>query len=89
MLYSFPWYTFFVILFGILCIIFCCGLFYFIGYPLAYVATRLMLGQSLVTMRNPVNNCTSACFEPAMDYVALKVTNPSAHIYVPFSPEIF
>ncbi|KAA0146885.1 hypothetical protein FNF29_07766 [Cafeteria roenbergensis] len=43
------------------------------GYPLAYVATKLILGADLVTLRNSVTKTTTACFEPALDYVVVKV----------------
>src|SRR5437899_453081 len=42
------------------------------GYPLASVAAKLGLGSSLVEMRNSVTGSTSACFEPALDYVVVK-----------------
>jgi len=43
------------------------------GYPLAYVAAKLALGSDLVSLRNSVTRCTTACFEPALDYVVAKV----------------
>lgn len=43
------------------------------GYPLAYVATKLCLGKDLVTIRNSVNKRTTACFEPSLDYCAVKM----------------
>jgi len=43
------------------------------GYPLAYVAAKLGLGYALTDLRNSVTQKTSACFEPALDYVALKI----------------
>ncbi len=42
------------------------------GYPLAYVATKLSLGQSLVKISNAMTEVTKACFEPALDYVVVK-----------------
>jgi len=42
------------------------------GYPLAYVAAQLSLGMRLVDLRNRLTGTTSACCEPAMDYVAVK-----------------
>src|SRR5207247_4973981 len=41
------------------------------AYPLASVAAKLGLGSSLVEMRNSVTGSTSACFEPALDYVVV------------------
>lgn len=43
------------------------------GYPLAYVAAKLGLGYALTDLKNAVTGQTSACFEPALDYVALKI----------------
>lgn len=43
------------------------------GYPLAFVATKLMLGKRLHELRNAVTGSTSAFFEPALDYIAVKV----------------
>ena len=43
------------------------------GYPLAYVATKLALGEDLVRVRNSVTQTTTACFEPALDYIVAKV----------------
>lgn len=43
------------------------------GYPLAYIAAKLGLGYNLPELKNGVTGTTSACFEPALDYVALKI----------------
>lgn len=43
------------------------------GYPLAFVAAKLALGQLLTDIKNSVTKKTIACFEPALDYVALKM----------------
>ncbi len=43
------------------------------GYPLAFVATKLMLGQRLSDITNTVTGSTSAFFEPALDYLAVKI----------------
>lgn len=43
------------------------------GYPLAYVAAKLALGYRLSELKNAVTKRTTACFEPALDYVALKI----------------
>jgi len=43
------------------------------GYPLAHVAAKLSLGYSLPELKNAVTKTTTACFEPALDYVALKI----------------
>lgn len=43
------------------------------GYPLAFIAAKLALGYSLVELKNQITQTTSACFEPALDYVVVKV----------------
>jgi carbamoyl-phosphate synthase large subunit len=43
------------------------------GYPIAYIAAKVVLGRSLVRLKNPMTQTTSAFFEPAMDYVVVKV----------------
>jgi carbamoyl-phosphate synthase large subunit len=43
------------------------------GYPLAYVAAKLALGNDLVQLRNSVTKKTTACFEPSLDYCVAKV----------------
>ena len=42
------------------------------GYPLAFIATKLAVGYALNEIENIITKETSACFEPALDYVALK-----------------
>ncbi len=42
------------------------------GYPLAFVAAKLVLGKSLTEVENSVTRTTCACFEPALDYVVVK-----------------
>src|SRR3972149_5838965 len=42
------------------------------GYPLAFIATKLAVGYTLNEIENIITKETSACFEPALDYVALK-----------------
>jgi carbamoyl-phosphate synthase large subunit len=43
------------------------------GYPLAYVAAKLSLGYLLTEIKNSVTKSTQSCFEPALDYLALKI----------------
>lgn len=43
------------------------------GYPLAYVAAKLALGKNLTTLTNKVTKATQFCFEPALDYVTIKL----------------
>src|SRR3989344_821090 len=42
------------------------------GYPLAFVAAKLALGHALPDIKNSITKVTSACFEPALDYIVLK-----------------
>ncbi|MEM0492566.1 MAG: carbamoyl-phosphate synthase (glutamine-hydrolyzing) large subunit [Candidatus Thermoplasmatota archaeon] len=42
------------------------------GYPLAFIATKLTLGYSLTELKNNITKVTSACFEPALDYIVVK-----------------
>ena len=43
------------------------------GYPLAYVAAKLALGYGLYEIPNSVTGSTPAFFEPALDYVVVKI----------------
>ncbi|MDD3269189.1 MAG: carbamoyl-phosphate synthase large subunit [Syntrophomonadaceae bacterium] len=43
------------------------------GYPIAKVTTKLAIGYTLDEIPNAVTGKTTACFEPAIDYVVLKV----------------
>lgn len=43
------------------------------GYPLAYVAAKLALGQELPKIKNSVTGTTTACFEPSLDYCVVKI----------------
>lgn len=43
------------------------------GYPLAHVAAKLALGYNLPELKNAITKNTTACFEPALDYIALKI----------------
>lgn len=42
------------------------------GYPIAKMAALLSVGFTLPELTNPVTGHTSACFEPALDYVVVK-----------------
>lgn len=42
------------------------------GYPIAKVATKIAIGYTLDEIQNQVTKSTSACFEPALDYVVVK-----------------
>jgi carbamoyl-phosphate synthase large subunit len=43
------------------------------GYPIAKIAAKLALGFSLDELKNQITKTTSAFFEPALDYVIVKV----------------
>lgn len=43
------------------------------GYPLAFVAAKLALGYGLFDLKNSVTRSTSAFFEPALDYIVVKI----------------
>ena len=43
------------------------------GYPLAFVAAKLALGYGLHQLKNSVTGSTTACFEPALDYLVCKI----------------
>ncbi len=43
------------------------------GYPLAYVAAKLSLGKTLDEIPNAVTGKTTAFFEPALDYLVVKI----------------
>ena len=43
------------------------------GYPIAKIAAKLALGFNLDEIKNPITQSTSAYFEPALDYVIVKI----------------
>ena len=43
------------------------------GYPIAKIAAKLAIGYNLDELKNPVTKTTSAYFEPAIDYVIIKI----------------
>ena len=43
------------------------------GYPLARIAAKLALGHRLTDLKNSMNDTTTACFEPALDYLVVKM----------------
>src|SRR5213594_5153525 len=43
------------------------------GYPLAYMAAKMGLGYTLTELINSITKVTTACFEPSLDYVVLKM----------------
>ena len=43
------------------------------GYPIAKISTLISLGYNLDEIKNEITGKTCACFEPALDYVAVKL----------------
>lgn len=43
------------------------------GYPIARVATKIAVGYTLDEIKNAVTGKTCACFEPALDYIVVKI----------------
>ncbi|MCL2304414.1 MAG: carbamoyl-phosphate synthase (glutamine-hydrolyzing) large subunit [Planctomycetaceae bacterium] len=43
------------------------------GYPLAMVAAKIALGYGLHEIKNAITQTTTACFEPALDYIIAKI----------------
>ncbi len=42
------------------------------GFPIARIAAKLAVGYALDELRNDITKATTACFEPALDYVVVK-----------------
>lgn len=43
------------------------------GYPIAFISAKLGLGYTLPELKNKLQKNTSAFFEPALDYIVLKI----------------
>jgi carbamoyl-phosphate synthase large subunit len=43
------------------------------GYPIAYIAAKLSIGYILPELSNKMTGATTACFEPSLDYVVVKM----------------
>jgi carbamoyl-phosphate synthase large subunit len=43
------------------------------GYPIAKIAAKLAIGYNLDELQNQITKSTSACFEPTIDYVIVKI----------------
>ena len=43
------------------------------GYPIAKISTKIALGMTLDEIENPVTGVTKAAYEPALDYVVVKI----------------
>jgi carbamoyl-phosphate synthase large subunit len=49
------------------------------GYPLAFVSTKLSIGKRLYEIANSVTKKTTAFFEPALDYLVIKIPRWDIH----------
>ncbi len=58
------------------------------GYPLAYVAAKLSLGYTLPQLSNKITQVTSTCFEPALDYLVVKVPRWEARKFDGVDPSL-
>jgi len=43
------------------------------GYPIAKIASKLAVGYHLDELKNQITGTTSACFEPTLDYIVVKI----------------
>ncbi len=58
------------------------------GYPLAFVAAKLALGYGLHELKNSVTKTTTALFEPALDYIVVKIPRWDLNKFTGVSKEI-
>ncbi len=58
------------------------------GYPLAYVAAKLSVGYTLPQVSNKITQVTSTCFEPALDYIVVKVPRWEARKFPGVDPNL-
>ncbi len=58
------------------------------GYPLAFVAAKLALGYGLYELKNSVTKTTTAFFEPALDYLVVKIPRWDFNKFLGVSKEI-
>ncbi len=58
------------------------------GYPLAYVAAKLVVGYTLPELSNRITEVTSTCFEPALDYLVVKVPRWEARKFEGVDPSL-
>ncbi|HXX05735.1 MAG TPA: carbamoyl-phosphate synthase (glutamine-hydrolyzing) large subunit, partial [Candidatus Bathyarchaeia archaeon] len=42
------------------------------GYPIAYMAAKIVMGYNLSELVNRITKTTTACFEPSLDYIVCK-----------------
>ena len=43
------------------------------GFPIAKIAVKVAIGYTLDELKNDITKTTSACFEPTIDYVVIKI----------------
>jgi carbamoyl-phosphate synthase large subunit len=58
------------------------------GFPIAKIAARLAIGYTLDEIRNDITGETLACFEPALDYVVVKVPRFAFEKFPGADPEL-
>ncbi|MBE0652077.1 MAG: carbamoyl-phosphate synthase (glutamine-hydrolyzing) large subunit [Bacteroidales bacterium] len=58
------------------------------GYPLAFVAAKLGMGYGLHELKNNVTKTTPAFFEPALDYLVVKIPRWDLNKFLGVSKEI-
>lgn len=58
------------------------------GYPLAFIAAKLALSYGLYELKNSVTKTTTACFEPALDYIVCKIPRWDLNKFYGVSKEI-
>lgn len=58
------------------------------GYPLAFVAAKLGLGYGLHELKNNITKTTSAFFEPALDYMVVKIPRWDLSKFIGVSREL-
>lgn len=58
------------------------------GYPLAFVAAKLALGYGLHELKNSITKTTPAFFEPALDYIVVKIPRWDMSKFVGVSRQI-
>lgn len=58
------------------------------GYPLAYVAAKIAIGKTLPELKNSITKTTSAFFEPALDYITIKIPRWDLNKFKKVSNEI-
>ena len=58
------------------------------GYPLAFVAAKLGLGYGLHELKNSITKTTTACFEPALDYIVCKIPRWDLNKFIGVSKQI-